>query len=77
MRMRRACLGFIFFMFFHMFNHFTFFKSLKALETKRVENGEVLSEDNGFCGSFEKKKNWRRKFNQRANNSESSSTNAS
>jgi hypothetical protein len=64
---------------FHMFNHYSLYKSIKALDAKRVENGEVLSDDWGCHWGKKKewKKEWKNRRNASVNNTESSSETAS
>jgi len=68
---------------FHMFNHYSLYKSIKALDAKRVENGEVLSDDWGCHWGGKKggkkgwKKEWKKECNANANNTESASETAS
>lgn len=53
-------------LFFHLCNLRCFFHKLTAWETKRVEAGEVLSDD-GPCGPW-RRKHWKRKHEQRRAN---------
>ena len=59
-----------FLLIFHMCNLRCYFHKLNAWETKRVEAGEVLSEDGWGCGPWKKK--WKKKHEQRRVNQTSS-----
>ena len=59
-------------LFVHMCNLRCYFHKLSAWETKRIEAGEVLSDDGWGCGGPWRKKHWKKKHEQRrANQTES------